>query len=132
MAKGYDITIEQGSSFFLSISMENDEGYTLDIKECLAIMQIRALHTHGSEILFDVTPYMTFTADNRIIIEIPGDRNSVIEWTKGFYDVRIKEEHTNRIYKILEGKVTVVPRVSDNKWSSAAKWIDDCILPDDI
>jgi hypothetical protein len=132
MAKTYNLTIEQGSSFFLSISMENDEGYVLNIKECLAIMQIRALHSHSSEILFDVTPYMTFTADNRIIIEIPGATTSAIGWTEGFYDIRIKEEHTMRIYKILEGGAKVIPRVSDNKWDRAARWEDDCILPDDI
>ena len=132
MGKTYGVTIEQGSTFFLSVSIENDAGYILDIKECLAIMQIRQLQKHDSEKLFDCTPYMTFTKDNRIIIEIPGDVTSTIQWVNGFYDIRIKEKHTNRIYKILEGTVKVTPRVSDNIWSLAAKYNSDCAMGEDI
>ena len=132
MGKTYDMTIEQGSSFFLSISIENTEGYVLDIKECLAIMQIRSMQSYDSEKLFDITPYMTFTKDNRILVEIPGDVTAQLPWKNGFYDIRIKEIHTNRIYKILEGTVTVTPRVSDNMWSKAAKFVDTCVMPEDI
>ena len=132
MSKGYNISIEQGSTFFLSISIENDEGYVLDIKECLAIMQIRSMVRYDSDKLFDCTPYMTFTKDNRILLEIPGDVTSAITWVNGFYDLRIKEIHTNRIYKILEGTVVVLPRVSDNIWSKAARFTSTCTLGSDI
>ena len=132
MSKSYGIVIEQGSSFFLSISIENQEGYILDIKECLAIMQIRTLENFNSEKLFDCTPYMEFTSDNRIIIEVPGDVTSTIAWSNGFYDIRIKEIHTNRIYKILEGTVTVKQRVSDNIWSNAARYDSTCAMPKDL
>lgn len=132
MSKSYNITIEQGSSFFLSVSIENDEGYVLDIKECLAIMQVRSMQKHDSEKLFDLTPYMTFTKDNRILIEVPGDVTSTIQWKEGFYDIRMKEVHTNRIYKILEGQAIVTPRVSDNIWSKAAKFDNTCVMPEDV
>jgi len=128
----YNIVINQGSTFFLSVSIENDEGYILDIKQCLALMQVRELKSHLSNELFDITPYIEFTKDNRLIIEIPGDVTSTFEWKKGFYDLRIKEINTNRIYKILEGEVSVIDRVSDNHWSKAAKFNDTCTIGDDI
>jgi hypothetical protein len=132
MGKSYNVVVEQGSTFFLSMSISNQEGYILDIKECLAIMQIRALENYESEKLFDCTPYMVFTSDNRILIEVPGDVTSTFKWTSGFYDIRLKEVHTNRIYKILEGTVLVKPRVSDNIWSKAARYTSTCTLPKDI
>ena len=68
--KTYDIRIEQGSTFFLSISLENQEGYILNIKDCVGVMQIRDIKTDVSKMLLDVTPYLTFTYDNRIYIKV--------------------------------------------------------------
>ena len=122
--KTFDIKIEQGSTFFLSITLENQEGYILNIKDCLAVMQIRELKQLDSKVLLDVTPYLKFTVDNKILVEVPSAVTNGIKWSSGFYDLKVKELTTSRVYRLLEGGVTVDQQVTDDIWSSAARFID--------
>ena len=103
--KTYDIRIEQGSTFFLSISLENQEGYILNIKDCVGVMQIRDIKTDVSKMLLDVTPYLTFTYDNRILVEIPSAITSNIKWSSGIYYLKVREKTTGRVYRLLQGAV---------------------------
>lgn len=130
--KTFDIKIEQGSTFFLSITLENQEGYILNIKDCLAVMQIRELKEPTSKVLLDVTPYLKFTADNKILVEIPSAVTNGIKWSTGFYDLKVKEITTSRVYRLLEGAVKVDLQVTDDIWSNAARFIDttDCTQTD--
>lgn len=123
--KTYDIRIEQGSTFFLSISLENQEGYILNIKDCVGVMQIRDIKTDVSKMLLDVTPYLTFTYDNRILVEIPSAITSNIKWSSGIYDLKVREKTTGRVYRLLQGAVTVDQQVSDDIWANAAEYSND-------
>lgn len=123
--KTYDIRIEQGSTFFLSISLENQEGYILNIKDCVGVMQIRDIKTDVSKMLLDVTPYLSFTYDNRILVEIPSAVTSNIKWSNGLYDLKVREKTTGRVYRLLQGAVAVDQQVSDDIWANAAEYTND-------
>jgi hypothetical protein len=124
-AKQFDIKIEQGSTFFLSISLENQEGYILNIKDCLGIMQIRDIKDDVSKLLMDVTPYLKFTYDNKILVEIPGEITKAIKWSTGLYDLKVKEKTSGRVYRLLEGNVTLDKQVTFNEWTNAAKYVEE-------
>ena len=123
--KEFNILIEQGSTYFLSVSLENEEGYVLNIKDCLAVMHIRDVKEDVSKILLDVTPYLNFTYDNRILIEIPSTVTSGIKWSKGLYDLKVKEKTTGRVYRLLQGTAEVDRQVSASEWDNAAEYTDD-------
>jgi len=132
--KTFDITIEQGSTFFLSISLENEEGYVLNIKDCVAVMQIRDIKEDVSKILMDVTPYLQFTYDNRILIEIPSAVTSNIKWSKGLYDLKIRENTTGRVYRLLQGTAEIDKQVTESVWDNAACYTGDelCTQLDEV
>lgn len=123
--KTYNIRIEQGSTFFLSISLENQEGYILNIKDCIGVMQVRDIKQDVSKLLLDVTPYLSFTYDNRILIEIPSAVTTNIKWSKGLYDLKVKEKTTGRVYRLLQGEVDIDLQVSDSIWDNAAEYTND-------
>lgn len=123
--KTYNIRIEQGSTFFLSISLENQEGYILNIKDCVGVMQVRDIKQDVSKLLLDVTPYLSFTYDNRILVEIPSAVTTNIKWSKGLYDLKVREKTTGRVYRLLQGEVDVDLQVSDNIWDNAAQYTND-------
>ena len=132
--KTYDIRIEQGSTFFLSISLENQEGYILNIKDCVGVMQVRDIKQDVSKLLLDVTPYLSFTYDNRILVEIPSAVTSNIKWSNGLYDLKVKEKTTGRVYRLLQGAVAVDLQVSNDIWANAAEYTNDtpCTTTDPV
>lgn len=102
----YDITIEQGSGFSLSLTYEAPEGSLVDFTGSTARMHIREKYS-SPVILIELT-----TANGRIHL---GDDGSIelgltapvtaaLNFSKAVYDLEIVPG-TGQPYKIIKGKV---------------------------
>jgi len=115
MAAGnYDITIEQGATFMLSLVWKDTEGDPIDVSGCVARMQIRK--TYNSEPVFSLTTDSDGGIElgglaGTIEIEIPAEQTELIDIRRGYYDLEI-EFSNGVVTRLIQGGVDVSREVT--------------------
>lgn len=112
LAGRYDLTVEQGSTFNLTLVYKDQRGYVIDLTGYSARMQLRKTVSHGSADL-DLT-----TANGRIVVEGTAGRitlNIAAADTAGLsgtgvYDLELVNGLI--VQRILEGSYTISPEVT--------------------
>jgi hypothetical protein len=106
MATKANITIDQGASFNTIISLTDDAGNALNLTGYTGESQIRKWYTSNN--------YTNFTlalANGQVQISLDANTTAAISSGRYVYDV-ILTDSTNTVTRVVEGIVTVTPRVS--------------------
>jgi len=103
----YDITIEKGSSYHISIEVQNDDNTSYDLGDYSLKMQMR---TRSDALILDCSNYLTLIGDNKIDLNIPGSATKDIKYTVGEYQINI--DITIDSFSILRGKVEFVEAIT--------------------
>jgi len=106
MATKANITIDQGTTFNTQIELTDDAGNMLDLSAYTAESQIRKSYTSTTAVNFDVTLTTGF-------VNLSLDANTTANMVAGryVYDA-ILIDGSNNVTRVVEGIVTVTPRVS--------------------
>ena len=121
----YNISIWQGSTFNLSITVQDNDGSNLDLNTFSARMQIRPSYDSGSiaESLTSANGEITITGNlGKLDLELPAERTSNIyvdlsSTTKPpkntyVYDLELVDNSTNTVTKLMFGDAVVYGEVT--------------------
>lgn len=102
----YDIVIEQGSGFSLSLTYEAPEGTLVDFTGSTARLHARLKYS-SADTLFELTTEnggIELTEDGEITLSKPADETAALTFSRGVYDLEIVPP-TGEPYKIIKGNV---------------------------
>lgn len=107
MATVNNIVIDQGSTFSLTINLENDDGTAKDLADYSAFSQIRKSYYS--------TTYTNFTivkndATGIITISLSPEETTALKPGRYVYDLEISAEFET--IRVIEGIATITPEVS--------------------
>jgi len=106
MATKANITIDQGTTFNTIISLTDDAGNALDLIGYTGESQMRKWYTSNNYTNFTLT-----LANGQVQISLDANTTSALSSGRYVYDV-ILTDSTNTVTRVVEGIVTVTPRVS--------------------
>lgn len=113
MSKRYDITIEQGATFELSVEWKDSAGAAVNLTGYTAAMQVRRTYG-GPTILSLATGGSGITIDaalGKLSIAIARSTTQALAAPlQGVYDLEVTNGGTT--YRLLEGSVLVTPEVT--------------------
>jgi hypothetical protein len=111
----YNITIEEGVKFELSISYEDEDGDPVDLTGCTACMDIRETKDAGAVIkTIDSDSGITLGgAAGTIDLEISAADTRDMSFTKAYYDLELYPGGLlSETIRIMEGKVKLSREVT--------------------
>jgi len=106
MATKANISIDQGTSFNTTINLTDDSGNPLDLSAYTANSQMRRWYTSSNSINFGIT-----LANGSIVLSMNSAITANLSYQRYVYDVVVTDS-TNTVTRVVEGIVTVNPRVS--------------------
>jgi len=106
MATKANIVIDQGATFSTEILLTDDAGNTLDLSGYTGISQIRKSYTSSSSTSFSVT-----LNSGMVQLNLTSTQTAAITAGRYVYDVFLTDS-SNTVTRVVEGIVTVTPRVS--------------------
>lgn len=108
MAIKANIEIDQGTDFYASIDLVDDEG-VYDLSNHTVAAQMRKNYASQTAIDFNVTVNQEL---GRILLELTRDVTETLEPGRYLYDVEITNTLTNRRARAVEGVATVTPGIT--------------------
>jgi hypothetical protein len=120
MAANWPITIEQGSTFSLPITIKNSDGTIFDLTPWTGRGQIRR-HYRSTTIVASFTctvvapptlGRMVISLSGTITAAIPAGDTQTDPRSEYFYDIEIENSGTTEVRRILNGIVYVSPEVT--------------------
>ena len=110
MAVYANISIDQGSDFISTVTVEGSDGIIYNLTGHTARGQIRKSYTSSSYVPF------TIELDNptagRMRILLSAVQTSAMKPGRYLYDIEITEPINGKITRVVEGQVEVNPRVT--------------------
>jgi hypothetical protein len=106
MATKANITIDQGTTFNTSVALTDSYGNPLDLSAYTANSQIRKWYTSSTAVDFTVT-----LSHGNISLSLNSDSTALLTPGRYVYDVLLTDSQ-NSVTRVVEGVVTVTPRVS--------------------
>ena len=118
MFETYDIKLKQGSYWVTEIILKDDNGSIINLTDYTAKMQIRK-EKDMSALLYDELTEINSRLeivgiDGKIKIFFPDDISTAYTWSIGYYDLEITDNNTNKIYRVLQGRVLIDKNVTVN------------------
>lgn len=107
MATVQNITIDQGTTFSLSITLTNDDGTAKDLSNYTVAAQMRKSYYTST-----YTDFTTAKVDltGEVTISLTASQTSALKAGRYVYDLEI--DGNSETLRILEGIVTVTPEVT--------------------
>ena len=106
MATKANIVIDQGTTFTTTISLTDDGGNALDLSVYTANAQIRKWYTSSN-----ATSFSTALSGGDVQLSLNANSTANLSAGRYVYDV-VLTDNSNTITRVVEGMVTVTPRVS--------------------
>lgn len=110
MAVYANLTIDQGSNFFSSVSVEGANGLPFDLTGYTARGQIR--RSYQSTTAYPFTALVNNPTDGEIDISLGNTATSQMKPGRYVYDIEIVQGTTGEVTRVVEGQVEVTPGVT--------------------
>lgn len=111
MANVYDFSIEQGSSFSLTLTVKNSNGTPINLSGYSARGGIK--YGYGSTgYLINLNPQIQNATGGQIKISIPDSGTSSLPVTKAVYDIEVYNDF-NYTFKAIRGYASIIPEVTN-------------------
>jgi hypothetical protein len=111
MATKANITIDQGTTFSTTIDLTDENDDPIDLAAYTATAQIRRWYSSSNAAAVFVANTGTNTAAGIITLSLTANQTANLEFGRYVYDVKVADA-SNTITRIVEGIVTVTPRVT--------------------
>jgi hypothetical protein len=108
----YDLRINQGETFQLSIPVFDSEGDPMPVSGMIARAQVRA-YANAPAVLhnWSLTDDNIALVDNNVILKVPAAVSAAWTWRTGRWDVELVDG-AGAVTRLAEGFVIVHPEVS--------------------
>lgn len=110
MAVYANLTIDQGSDFFSSVSVEGANGLPFDLTGYTARGHIR--RSYQSQTAYPFTALINNPTDGEIEISLGNTATSQMKAGRYLYDIEITKASTGERTRVVEGQVEVTPGVT--------------------
>ena len=110
MAVYANLTIDQGSDFFSSVSVEGANGLPFDLTGYTARGHIR--RSYQSQTAYPFTALVNDPTDGEIEISLGNTATSQMKAGRYLYDIEITKTSTGERTRVVEGQVEVTPGVT--------------------
>ena len=110
MAVYANLTIDQGSNFFSSVSVEGANGLPFDLTGYTARGQIR--RSYLSTTAYAFTALINNPTDGEIDISLGNTATSQMKPGRYVYDIEIVQGTSGEVTRVVEGQVEVTPGVT--------------------
>ena len=110
MASYSNLFVDQGADFSTFVNIESTNSDPLDLTDLVLKGQIRK--SYGSNTAFDFTVVKTDVAGGQIQITLDSDTSGSMSIGRYVYDVYAENTSDDRRFKIIEGILEIVPRVT--------------------
>ena len=104
MAKQYDITIDQGAQFKMTVTYKSASGTSLIGASDTVAMQIRLTKSQTGAMILNCATYLAINT-SAITLIIPGSVTATLTALTGYYDIELTQSGTVR--RILQGAYTL-------------------------
>jgi hypothetical protein len=111
MAIVANLIIDQGSDFNSTITVEDTIGNALDLTNYTVRGEVRRTYTSTTSYPFTCSK-LTSQGPGRIRIQMSPDETAVMRAGRYVYDVEIVHSTGTPVIRVVEGQVTVTPRVT--------------------
>lgn len=113
MAAGkYDITINQGSTFVLGLTLKKANGLLFDLTDYTGRCQIRRTHADTVIVASPVIAFDSNRKSGKMSLGLSAVITAGITISNGVYDLELVDPTGTVISRILEGKVLVSNEVT--------------------
>lgn len=113
-SKHYDILIEQGSTFYLTVNVKNPDGTVKNISSYTGRMQIRPSF-NSTTIYVDANTgngmVTILGSQGQVTVTIPGNTTDTYSWSSGVYDLEI-DNGSGDIIRLVSGSVSLSQQVT--------------------
>jgi len=110
MASYSNLFVDQGADFSTFVSINGADGDPLDLTDLVLKGQIRK--SYGSNTAFDFTVVKTDVAGGQIQITLDSGTTASLSAGRYVYDVFAENTLDDTRFKIIEGILEIVPRVT--------------------
>lgn len=111
MAIVANLIIDQGSDFNSTITVEDTVGNALDLTNYSVRGQVRKTYTSNTSFAFACTK-VTSQGPGKIKIQLTPEQTGSMKPGRYVYDVEIVHTSGIPVIRVIEGQVTVTPRVT--------------------
>jgi hypothetical protein len=109
MATARNLTIDQGSTYSISIELSDALGNSLDLTEYDIRAQLRK--SYGSNTFTEFTASSGINPENGVItLSLTSEQTGALRPGRYVYDIEIENE--DEVTRVLEGIITVTPEVT--------------------
>jgi len=110
MASYSNLFVDQGADFSTFVTIASVENDPLDLTDLNIQGQVRK--SYGSSTAFDFTVVKTDIEGGQIQINLDSDTTSSMSIGRYVYDVYAENTNTDQRFKVIEGILEIVPRVT--------------------
>jgi len=111
MAIVANLVIDQGSDFSSTITLEDNVGNAIDLTNYTIRGQVRKTYTSSTSYPFTTTK-LTSQGPGKIKIQLTPTQTGTMKPGRYVYDVEIVHTTGTPVVRVVEGQVTVTPRVT--------------------
>lgn len=109
MAMTAYLDIDQGSDFITEITLENDDGTSMNLTGYSIYSQFRK--SYGSTVGYSFNAQITNASQGKFTLSLSGVTSSDIRPGRYIYDVEISNLTPSKV-RVLEGIVTINPEIT--------------------
>lgn len=110
MAVYANISIDQGSDFTSTVTVEGSDGLIYDLTGYTARGQIRKSYTSTTAVNFATA--INSPTQGTILLTLTAAQTAVMRAGRYLYDIEIVQTSTNKVIRVVEGQVEVNPRIT--------------------
>lgn len=111
MAIVANLTVDQGSDFNSTITLEDTVGNALDLTSYTIRGQVRRTYSSSTSYPFTCSK-LTSQGPGKIKIQLTPTQTGTMKPGRYVYDVEIVHTSGTPVIRVVEGQVTVTPRVT--------------------
>ena len=105
-----NLVIDQGANYFSTILLTDVDGIALDLTGYTGAAQIRKEYTSSNAA---ATFTVTITAeDGQVDLSLTAAQTANLTAGEYLYDCELTQTSSNKVSRIVEGKVTVTPEIT--------------------
>lgn len=110
MASYANLTADQGADFETEITLENEHFDAINLTGYVITGQARRTYKSSTSYNFVIT--VNAPPSGVIKIRLPPSTTASMKYGRYVYDIYATNNTTNQVYKVLEGILEIVPRVT--------------------
>lgn len=110
MAVYANISIDQGSDFTSTVTVEGSDGLIFDLTGYTARGQIRKSYTSTTAVNF--TTAINSPVQGTILLTLTAAQTAIMRAGRYLYDVEIVQTASGKVIRVVEGQVEVNPRIT--------------------